>query len=302
VAAGVSRATWYRHRETQGETPADPIAASLTSTYRVGASLTLNLTPPPGPPPLSRFPTAEARQLATLAAQLGLEWAGDDFEGWERPSTWYRPADRPLGAAAQAAYDAAVSAAATADIRRYRVEASRNRRISAVASTTTSSNRLAAAEDPQACPARVRPAVWAAVPPDLRPRVRRLAGRFFLAGQKPDAAVAAGVDAARREVAAAQAIAAEAPGTDAARVRQLAEILWHLPTATAAAQAVDTLAAQDRRRQDAEVAVAAAVATAAPAIPETDARAVAAKAVDLMCGFPEMTAAHAVRLARGFSS
>jgi len=247
IAAGVSKATWYRRKkagETKNRTPVDPIKEPTYNTFldTVARSPDSSLTS--ATPPASAFPTAEARRLRALALRLGLAWIGGK---WREPELcWKVPPGRTLTTSEAADLEAAMMAARHAEWRREAIEAERMREAAAVEmATTTPAERQAAREAAEAelraatergdRPARVSEAAWAAVPADLRPRVTKFAGRFFLYGHEPDAAVALGVEAIRREDAIVAAVLRQDPDADIERVRRAASKWYRHPTAEAAA-------------------------------------------------------------------
>lgn len=257
---GVSKATWYRRRqhpgcgETESGTPRDrnhgdrDAAGTGDEVFldsfldTVAESATRSLTPL-----AADFVTAEARRLAVLAGRLGLVWSSIARErepgGW-----WSLPPGRTLTEGEATELETAVAAARAAEWRREGHEAAREREAAAVekaADKRTPAERNAAG-DGDDCPARVTPAVWEAVPPALRPRVRRLAGRFFLHGHAPDVAVARGVEAARRENAIVAAVLATHATADLAQVVTLASCHWKRPTAEGAALVLADIAASER--------------------------------------------------------
>jgi hypothetical protein len=207
LTAGVSRATYYRRlretRETENETRADPIPKKRKKGI---SGVDPNLNPRLTPTTRSRLPaeltrTAEARRLVALAERLGLPFS--DWAQHESPRTWYDlDVVERLPAGEQDTYHSAVGAAAAALERRQALDTSRAR----VQVPDARIAPPAAAPCRYACPARVSPAVWSEVPAPLRPRVLKLAGREFLRGAQPDAAVVEAVKEVQRERTLARAV------------------------------------------------------------------------------------------------
>lgn len=244
VAAGVSRATWFRRQvaeraaveaaveEQSGtvrgiETPNDLNTregcpenpdSSYYSIRSPGVS-------PPWQPSVADLPTAEGRRYGHQALTAGARWRCDGADWRESPYAWF---DWPenLPPSVRSRLTLARQAADRALARRRAVVWARERR-----DRTPPPPPL----DPQACPARVSPAVWEQVPPDLRPAVLMHAGRLFLAGHDPDHAVVVAVDAARRERSRAKGIAAVVPGADPKAVADMARRLWREPLSEAVA-------------------------------------------------------------------
>jgi hypothetical protein len=261
VKAGVSRAAWYRRkdRETQSGTLRDrnkvmsktvdeypSLRPLLLSSYdTVAKSATLCLTPPAPTAPI--FRTAESRRLAVLAHRLGLEWTGARYlVAW-----WAVPTGMTLSEADAADLHAAVQAADAADNRCTAIENARARDADQ-ADTRTYEQRQTdeaaeraeaqAAHDRGDCPAKVNTAVWTAVPAELRRRVRRLAGRFFLLGSEPDEAVADAVELIRRANAIVARVQSSDHSADLDRVQALAENYYELSTTNAVGRVLNDIA------------------------------------------------------------
>lgn len=183
-AAGVSRATWFRRQKASqdatapGETPATLLKEKETRAHAIGSFESHDL------PVLdvASLRSAEERRYARQALALG---AIPRFEAdFADPWTWF---DLPPG---------------LSDIERTAVQivcedavAARRRR-EAVATARARRMPPPPPHDPQDCPARVSPAVWEEVPPELREDTALRAGRLFLAGAAPDDAIRAGLAAA----------------------------------------------------------------------------------------------------------
>ncbi|HYH38272.1 MAG TPA: hypothetical protein VD860_08630 [Azospirillum sp.] len=303
----------------------------ILNNYTVARSLTSCLTPGTHPP-VSVWPTEAARRLAVLAAELGLRFDPDATP--HSPATaWEIPEDVTLSAESAAALQAAQAQAEEGERRRRGVESARARAADAErrADETAELRALCDALDPNgvlapaerweravsardaarraaeadaalgeayACPKRVTPAVWEAVPYAMRPRVRRLAGRFFAHGHTPNAAVALGVEAARREAAIANRLHAD-HGVAPEDAVALAREHYRLPTADAVDRALASLSAREVARAAAEAAIGEALAVAEPPILAAELAAVREGAVRILAGNPERSdPAHAVELAR----
>lgn len=169
-ALGVSRATHYRRQSKQtatGETRRDHIKEE----NRARAIWSRRVSLACGEPGL---------RYMSRAGLLGLPLApGADPAD---PLTWYETTGDPV-----------LRAILEDELRR--ALANRNRRGALAAAKAAQEPRPSLEPDPQACPARVSRDLWETVPLDLRAWVRIRAGRLFLSGEDPDAAVAAALAA-----------------------------------------------------------------------------------------------------------
>ncbi|CAH2606103.1 conserved protein of unknown function (plasmid) [Rhodovastum atsumiense] len=322
VAAGVSRATWYRQQRAvamtaareavrqaemetgggqgAGETRADPIQkeekGSEEGKGRPRSKVAPSLTAAPAPPRLPRMAdleTAEARRYTATALRAGCRWS--DGLQWSRPMTWFtRPPDLPADAAAVLDTMAAVAEASLE--RREAVVIARARR------TGPTPERAERQIDPQACPPTVRADVWQEVPAHLCPRVRRRAALAWVKGVEANAAVVQSIVPAAREAALVAALADAAPELDAAACERLAQQYAGWPLADGVRHALADVADRLSRRAAAEAAAAAAVDAADPPIPPADRAAVIARAAAMLatesCRRDAADVAHAVALAR----
>ena len=284
--------------------------ALFFSSYFSRTKVAKSLIPNPVAPTL-QISTSEGRRLAALALRMGLRRAADAKR--HRPGTWYdlSTADLP-SEDARMEYNIAVEAAEAAEDRHEAVYYMRSKRAEEVLRAEVAL-RLASEEplfqvkpEPVAttppipgdapCPHKVTPAVWAAVPVELRQRVRRTAGRYFVQGDAPDAAVAYGVEQALREKVLSVALVAAEPSLAPAQIERMVEKHWERPTVEAVSATLRDLADEKRRMQEAEAAVAIAIASPhAPPILAEDRAIIAEGAAQHLFSWPGSTPAHSVR-------
>ncbi len=303
IAAGISRTAWYRRQraaspksggdETSDKIPRDQIGCTraFLSHYRVVASLRSCFARPAR----SSLPTAEGRRLDVLAEKYGYRWSM--LARGDRPDLWYDPPTTQLDVEELQEFDIAVSIAVAAEQRREAVHRSRARKADAEKPNLGRGVSASPSVDPQACPRRVSPAVWAEVPTELRQRVKRHAGLLFLQGHKPDAAIALAVEEAAREAAAEAAIEAALPAPPdwiAAAARRH----WMRPTADAVANAKADFKDEFVQMEVARAKVTAAIDIADPPVRLSDVSQVIEAAAMLMIGWPHSPPGHAINVAR----
>jgi len=189
--------------------------------------------------------TAEARRLNALAKRLGMVLS-DYAEPRHLRGWWKAPAERELTADEEAEWCGALDDADRGEARREAVALARAKEAAKTAGPPTPR----VPRDPYACPARVSPDVWDAVPRDLRPATALYAGGHHFYG----------AEQAKRVAAIIAAVAALAPESDPARVKALADKRWGGATREVASSIVETMAAEDAQyvvdREKAEAAIA----------------------------------------------
>jgi len=91
----------------------------------------------------------------------------------------------------------------------------------------------AAASDPNTCPKIVSADLWNAISEHLRPKVRKIAGRYLLYGWTPDDAVVQGVEIVARTDALIAAVKAVRPDIDPEHIEAAASPRWWMATSEA---------------------------------------------------------------------
>ena len=145
------------------------------------------------------------------------------------------------------------------------------------------------------------------MPSALRPRVRRVAGRFYAYGHAPNDAVRLAVEVAHREQAIIAAVAADEPEADLERVASLAADYYAKPTAQAVEAVLAALVAERQAAADARADATARVTAALegyvlpPGTTAAERDALAVRAVEILlleAPAAELSPERAIALAR----
>jgi hypothetical protein len=127
--------------------------------------------------------------------------------------------------------------------------------------------------------------------------VLKKAGAWFLYGWPPDDAILIGLEQIVRMNAIVEAVLTVEPDADRDDLTNMAHDRWYRSTDDAVTGIVSALGLRRDRRAEAEATVVAAVDKSESPIRDADRAAVIEKATEVLTGWPNSTARHAVSLA-----